>query len=87
MNKNLFKKFEEKKILEESSFKILGGGPTWPGNDYSAETGGDVDSTGNGTDCGDNKNGGTDAFTDSVPTNTNSDGPEPSTGVGLFPRP
>lgn len=86
MNKNLFKKFEEKKILEESSVKILGGNPTWPGNDYSAETG-DNDSTANGTDCGDMQNGGTDVFTDAYPTSANSDGPEPSTGVGLFPRP
>ncbi|MEG0915650.1 MAG: hypothetical protein RSF68_01405 [Myroides sp.] len=84
MNKKLFKKFEEKKILEESSVKILGGGPTWPGNDYSAETG-DNDSTANGTDCGDGND--TDVFTDAVPTHANSDGPEPSTGVGLFPRP
>ncbi|MEG0915651.1 MAG: hypothetical protein RSF68_01410 [Myroides sp.] len=84
MKKNLFKKYEDKKILEESSVKILGGNPTFSGNDYSAETG-DNDSTANGTDCGDLQHG-TDFFQDCYTTKVNEDS-SIATGFGLSPRP
>jgi len=88
MNRNLFQKFEEKKILEESSVNILGGGHTYPGNDSSGETG-DNKSTGfNGGDCADDTT--TDPFEDAIFTGTNNDAPDdttPAPELGISPRP
>ncbi len=74
MKNSLFEKFEEKKILEESAEKILGGGNTYPGNDSSGASG-DNQSTGPSIDCADDVT--TDVFKDAVFTSKNNDGQEP----------
>ncbi len=73
MKNTLFAKFEEKKILEESAERILGGSNTYPGNDSSGASGDNI-STGSGGDCTDDAS--TDVFKDAVFTSKNNDGQE-----------